>query len=79
MTLILSAAYSLWMIKRVIFGEVANDNVAALKDLNSREFLVLGSLAVMVLLLGVWPQPLLEVMHASIEHLLSQMAASKLV
>lgn len=79
MTLILGAAYSLWMVKRVVFGEVANDNVAALKDLNSREFLVLGSLAAAVLLLGVWPQPLLEVMHASIEHLLSQMAASKLV
>jgi NADH-quinone oxidoreductase subunit M len=78
-TLILSAAYSLWMIKRVVFGEIANDNVAALKDLNSREFLVLGSLAMAVLLLGVWPQPLLEVMHASLEHLLSQMAASKLV
>ncbi|MGR6033959.1 MAG: NADH-quinone oxidoreductase subunit M [Candidatus Nitrosoglobus sp.] len=78
-TLILSAAYSLWMIKRVIFGEVANDNVAALKDLNSREFLVLGSLAMAVLLLGIWPQPLLEVMHASIEHLLSQMVLSKLV
>jgi NADH-quinone oxidoreductase subunit M len=78
-TLILSAAYSLWMIKRVVFGEIANDNVAALKDLNSREFLLLGSLAMAVLLLGVWPQPLLEVMHASIEHLLSQMAVSKLV
>ncbi|BAW79789.1 proton-translocating NADH-quinone oxidoreductase chain M [Candidatus Nitrosoglobus terrae] len=77
-TLILSAAYSLWMIKRVIFGEVANDNVAALKDLNSREFLVLGFLAIAVLLLGIWPQPLLEVMHASIEHLLSQMVLSKL-
>lgn len=79
MTLILGAAYTLWMVKRVVFGEVANDNVAALQDLNSREFLVLGSLAAAVLLLGVWPQPLLEVMHASIEHLLSQMAASKLV
>lgn len=79
MTLILSAGYTLWMIKRVVFGEIVNDNVAALKDLNSREFLVLGSLAIVVLLLGIWPQPLLEVMHASIEHLLSQMAASKLV
>jgi NADH-quinone oxidoreductase subunit M len=79
MTLILGAAYTLWMVKRVVFGDVGNENVAALKDLNSREFLVLGSLAAAVLLLGIWPQPLLEVMHTSIENLLSQMAVSKLI
>jgi NADH-quinone oxidoreductase subunit M len=79
MTLILGAAYTLWMVKRVVFGDIGNENVAALKDLNSREFFILGSLAAAVLLLGIWPQPLLEVMHASIEHLLSQMAVSKLI
>jgi NADH-quinone oxidoreductase subunit M len=54
----------LWLVKRVIFGEVANDKVAALKDLNGREFLVLGVLAAAVLLVGLWPAPLLDVMRA---------------
>ena len=57
----LGAAYTLWLVKRVIFGPVANDRVAALQDLNGREFLVLGVLAVAVLLVGVWPAPLLKV------------------
>src|SRR5690606_2839844 len=61
LTLILGAAYTLWLVKRVVFGAVANDRVAALKDLNSREFLVLGVLALAVLLLGLWPAPLLDV------------------
>ncbi len=77
-TLILGAAYTLWMVKRVLYGEVANDNVAALKDLNSREFLVLAILAVAVLLLGVWPAPLVDMMNTSIEQLLAQIAQSKL-
>ena len=64
-TLILGAAYTLWLVKRVIFGAVANHHVAELKDLNGREFLVLGVLAVAVLLLGVWPAPLLDVMRGS--------------
>ena len=63
-TLIFGAAYTLWMIKRVVFGEVANDKVAALKDINNREFFILGVLAIAVLWLGLWPAPLLEVMHA---------------
>ncbi len=78
LTLILGAAYTLWMVKRVIFGKVANDKVAGLSDLNPREALVLGSLAFFVLLLGVWPDPLLEVMHASVGHLLEQATSSKL-
>ncbi len=78
LTLVLGAAYTLWMFKRVIFGKIANDNVAALKDLNPRETLVLGSLAAFVLLLGVWPDPLLEVMHASVGHLLMHVTDSKL-
>jgi NADH-quinone oxidoreductase subunit M len=77
-TLILGAAYTLWMVKRVIFGEVKNENVAALKDINGREALVLGSLAVLVLLFGVWPAPLLEVMHPTVDHLLQQAVTSKL-
>jgi NADH-quinone oxidoreductase subunit M len=77
-TLIIGAAYTLWMVKRVIFGEVANDGVAALKDINGREFLVLGSLALAVLILGVWPAPLIEVMDASINNLLQHIAESKI-
>jgi NADH-quinone oxidoreductase subunit M len=77
-TLIIGAAYTLWMVKRVIFGEVANDNVAALQDINSRELIILGSLAVAVLVLGLWPGPLVEVMDASIANLLKHVAVSKL-
>jgi len=77
-TLVLGAAYTLWMVKRVIFGKVTNPQVAELKDLNAREALVLGSLAVMVLLLGLWPAPLIDVMHASVGHLLEQAVSSKL-
>ncbi len=77
-TLILGAAYTLWLVKRVIFGPVANDNVAQLTDVNGREFLVLGVLAVAVLLLGLWPAPLLDVMRGTIEHLTQQILATKL-
>ena len=76
--LVLGAAYTLWLVKRVIFGEVANEKVAALKDLNSREFLVLGALAVAVLLVGLWPAPLLDVMRASTQHLAQQLLVSKI-
>jgi NADH-quinone oxidoreductase subunit M len=77
-TLILGAAYSLWMIKRVVFGEVNNDNVAALEDINKREFWMLASLALIVLAIGIWPAPLIDVMHSSVEHLLTQVSQSKL-
>ncbi|RLA02285.1 MAG: NADH-quinone oxidoreductase subunit M [Gammaproteobacteria bacterium] len=77
-TLILGAAYTLWMVKRVMFGEVANDNVAQLTDINRREFLMLASLAVIVLVIGLWPAPITEVMHASVEHLLTQISQSKI-
>ncbi len=77
-TLVLGAAYSLWMYKRVIYGSVANEQVAALDDIGMRETFVLGALAAAVLLLGVWPAPLLEVMGATVEHLLAQMTTSKL-
>jgi NADH-quinone oxidoreductase subunit M len=77
-TLVLGAAYTLWLVKRVIFGEIANDKVAALKDLNGREFLVLGLLALAVLLVGLWPAPLLDVMRASTQHLAEQLLFSKI-
>jgi NADH-quinone oxidoreductase subunit M len=78
-TLILGAAYTLWLVKRVIFGEAGNDHVRALKDLNGREFLVLGLLAAAVLLVGVWPAPLLDVMRATTQHLAEQLLVSKIV
>jgi NADH-quinone oxidoreductase subunit M len=78
LTLILGAAYTLWMVKRVIFGAVANENVAALSDLNAREFVVLGVLALAVLALGLWPAPMLEVMHKTVENLVQTMTTSKL-
>ena len=77
-TLILGAAYSLWMVKRVVFGDVANDNVQALEDVNARELVILATLAGAVLLFGLWPAPLLEVMHASVDNLLAHVSVSKL-
>ena len=77
-TLIFGAAYTLWMVKRVFYGEVANEKVAALKDLNKREFLVLAILATMVLALGVYPQPLTDMTNATVTQILSNLAQSKL-
>jgi NADH-quinone oxidoreductase subunit M len=77
-TLILGAAYTLWLVKRVIFGAVGNSHVAEMKDLNGREALVLGVLAVSVLLVGLWPAPLTNMMESSVHHLLDQMIISKI-
>ena len=77
-TLILGACYTLWLVKRVVFGAVASPRVAALEDLNPREFVVLGALAVAVLVVGIWPAPLLKVMQPTIHHLLTQAIATKL-
>lgn len=77
-TLVLGAAYTLWMYKRVIFGAVVKDSVAALEDVTPREMLFLGLLAIAVLAMGLWPFPFLEVMHVSVDHLLEQVATSKL-
>jgi NADH-quinone oxidoreductase subunit M len=77
-TLILGAAYTLWMYKRVIFGPIANEHVGKLQDLNPRETLTLGVLAVAVLWMGVYPLPFTEVMHASVNDLLRHMALPKL-
>ena len=77
-TLILGAAYTLWLVKRVLFGAVGNSHVAEMKDLNGREALVLGVLAASVLLLGLWPAPLTDMMEVSVRHLLDQMLISKI-
>ena len=77
-TLITGAAYTLWLAKRVIWGEVGNAHVAELKDMNPREWIVLGVFAAGVLLIGVWPKPLTDLMEPSIAQLASQLAATKL-
>jgi len=77
-TLVLGAAYSLWMYKRVIFGAVANSTVAGLTDADPRELLALGLLAAAVLAMGIYPRPLTDAMHASVGQLLTQVGHSKL-
>ncbi len=77
-TLIFGAAYTLWMVKRVIFGKVANDHVAELNDINGREGLFLAILAAAVLVMGVWPAPFLDVMHTSVDELLRQATTTKI-
>jgi NADH-quinone oxidoreductase subunit M len=76
-TLVFGAAYSLWMIKRVVFGEVANENVAALTDVTGREKLILAILAIAVLALGVYPAPLIEVIEPTLANLLEQVTAAR--
>jgi NADH-quinone oxidoreductase subunit M len=77
-TMIVGAAYTLWMYKRVIFGDIANHHVKELTDINLREFFILGLLAVATLYMGVYPQPFTEVMHTSVNELLRHVAQSKL-
>jgi len=77
-TLILGAAYTLWLVKRVIFGEVANDKVAALSDITLREGFILAVFAAGVLLLGLWPEPLVNMMEVSVQNLVEHMLRSKL-
>ena len=76
--LIFGAAYTLWMFKRVYLGPVANDDVKALVDINSREFLMLALLAIAVLVMGIYPKPFTDVMNSSVADLLKHVAASKL-
>ncbi len=81
-TLILGAAYTLWMVKRVIFGSITPDKVETvgkLTDINRRETLILTLLAIMVLLFGIWPAPLLDVMHATVEHLIQHVSVEKIL
>lgn len=77
-TLILGAAYTLWMVKRVFYGEITNDSVRALNDINARELSIMAILAIAVLVLGLWPAPVIEVMHASVENFLQHISVSKL-
>ncbi|ADU98823.1 NADH-quinone oxidoreductase subunit M [Alicycliphilus denitrificans] len=78
LALILGASYSLWMYKRVYLGPVVNDNVRGMSDINAREFLVLGVLAIAVLYMGIYPKPFTDVMDASVTELLRHVAQSKL-
>ena len=77
-TLIMGAAYTLWLVKRVIFGDVTNDGVASLTDVTPREYWMLFVLAVAVLLLGVWPMPLVDAMNTTLQSLLEHVSMSKL-
>ena len=77
-SLILSASYSLWMVKRVAYGPVTNPEVSKMLDIDNREFLVLGLFAIFVLYMGIHPKPFTDVMHVSVQHLLEQVAQSKL-
>ena len=76
--MILGAAYTLWMYKRVIYGAIANEQVAKLIDLSRREFWLLASVAALVLWMGVWPKPFIDVMHASVTDLLTHVSRRKL-
>ena len=77
-SMVIGAAYSLWMYKRVVFGDVANHHVEELSDINMREFAILGVLAIATLWMGLYPQPFTEVMHASDNDLLRYVAISKI-
>jgi NADH-quinone oxidoreductase subunit M len=77
-TLIFGAAYTLWMYKRVMFGDVANAKVQALEDLSRREIVVLGALAVVVLWMGLFPAPFADVLHTTVNDLLAHVAQSKI-
>ena len=76
--LIFGAAYTLWMYKRVYFGDVTNDDVRGLSDINAREFLILAVLAAAVLWMGLQPKPFTDAMHVSVTELLKHVAQSKL-
>ena len=77
-TLVLGAAYTLWMVKRVIFGEIGNEGVAKLQDIGFRELFMLAVLAIAVLGLGIWPERLVDVMDQTLQQLLAHVAQSKL-
>ena len=76
-TLIIGAAYTLWLVKRVIWGDVTNDHVAKLKDIDAREALVLGAFAAATLLFGIWPEPMTHLMDASVKHIVDQLLVVK--
>jgi NADH-quinone oxidoreductase subunit M len=76
-TLIIGAAYTLWLVKRVIFGEVTNPKVAKLKDLDAREWIVLGSFAAAVLVVGIYPKPLTDLMDSSVQQIVAALLLTK--
>ncbi|HKT30755.1 NADH-quinone oxidoreductase subunit M [Dyella sp.] len=76
-TLIIGAAYTLWLVKRVLWGEVTNPHVAEMKDINGREWLVLGAFAALTLIIGVWPEPLTHLMNTSVNQLVQVLAIHK--
>ena len=78
LTLVVGAAYTLWMVKRVVFGSLTNSAIEGMNDVDSREILILSLVAIAVMALGLWPAPLLEVMHASVDNLLAHASESKL-
>jgi NADH-quinone oxidoreductase subunit M len=77
-TLIIGAAYTLWMVKRVLWGDITNPHVREMKEINGRETFVLGAFALAVLALGIWPQPLVHLMDASVSQLVQQLAVHKI-
>ena len=77
-TLIFGAAYTLWMVKRVYFGDVANEDVRTLSDINKREFFMMALLAAAVLWMGVYPKPVTDVMQTSVAELIKHVGVSKL-
>jgi len=77
-TLILGAAYTLWMVKRVFFGEITNSHVAELLDINKRELLILSTLAILVIGFGVNPKPITDMTHATVSQFLFHMSQSKI-
>jgi NADH-quinone oxidoreductase subunit M len=77
-TLIIGAGYTLWLVKRVLWGEVANDHVAKMEPMTGRETFVLASFAVAVLAIGIWPQPLIHLMDSSVAQLVTQLAVHKI-
>ncbi len=76
-TLIIGAAYTLWLVKRVIFGEIGNEKVAKMKDLDAREWIVLGAFAIAVLALGVYPKPLTDLMEPAVQQLVQALTLAK--
>src|SRR5699024_1456830 len=77
LSLIIGAGYTLYLIKHIICGDVVSDRVAAMKDVNFREAVVLTVLGICVLGIGIWPEPLIHLMGPSVGHLVHQMAATK--
>jgi len=77
-TLVLSAMYTLWLFKRVLFGDIVHEGVRTLKDLSTREWWVLAPLAVVTIYYGLFPNAIFDIMHVSVEHLIDQVATGKM-